>query len=78
MPQTEEALNHAKAANVPIVVALNKIDKPGANPLSQAAACKPDLSPGRLGRKDSLLRLLRHRKRNRHLLERLFAGSRDT
>lgn len=33
MPQTEEALNHAKAANVPIVVALNKIDKPGANPL---------------------------------------------
>lgn len=31
MPQTEEALNHAKAANVPIVVAVNKIDKPGAN-----------------------------------------------
>ena len=33
MPQTEEALNHAKAANVPIVVALNKVDKPGANTL---------------------------------------------
>lgn len=33
MPQTEEALNHAKAANVPIVVAVNKIDKPGANPM---------------------------------------------
>ncbi|MBM4044335.1 MAG: translation initiation factor IF-2 [Planctomycetes bacterium] len=33
MPQTEEAVNHAKAANVPIVVALNKIDKPEANPL---------------------------------------------
>jgi translation initiation factor IF-2 len=32
MPQTEEAINHAKAANVKIVVALNKIDKPGANP----------------------------------------------
>jgi len=32
MPQTIEALNHAKAANVPIVVAINKIDKPGANP----------------------------------------------
>ena len=31
MPQTEEALNHAKAAGVPVVVALNKIDKPGAN-----------------------------------------------
>jgi len=32
MPQTIEAINHAKAANVPIVVALNKIDKPEANP----------------------------------------------
>ena len=32
MPQTIEALNHAKAANVPIIVAINKIDKPEANP----------------------------------------------
>ena len=32
MPQTEEAISHAKAAEVPIVVALNKIDLPGANP----------------------------------------------
>jgi translation initiation factor IF-2 len=32
MPQTIEALNHAKAAEVPIVVAVNKIDKPGADP----------------------------------------------
>ena len=32
MPQTVEAINHAQAANVPIVVAINKIDKPGANP----------------------------------------------
>ena len=32
MPQTVEAINHAQAANVPIVVAVNKIDKPGANP----------------------------------------------
>lgn len=31
MPQTEEAINHCKAANVPIIVAINKIDKPGAN-----------------------------------------------
>ncbi|AYW44919.1 translation initiation factor IF-2 [Tetragenococcus koreensis] len=31
MPQTIEAINHAKAANVPIIVAVNKIDKPGAN-----------------------------------------------
>jgi translation initiation factor IF-2 len=32
MPQTKEAIDHARAANVPIVVAINKIDKPGANP----------------------------------------------
>ena len=32
MPQTVEAINHAKAAGVPIVVAINKMDKPGANP----------------------------------------------
>lgn len=32
MPQTAEAINHAKAAGVPIVIVLNKIDKPGANP----------------------------------------------
>ncbi|MBE3581591.1 MAG: translation initiation factor IF-2 [Thermoanaerobacteraceae bacterium] len=32
MPQTVEAINHAKAAQVPIIVAVNKVDKPGANP----------------------------------------------
>ncbi len=32
MPQTVEAINHAKVANVPMVVAINKIDKPGVNP----------------------------------------------
>jgi translation initiation factor IF-2 len=32
MPQTEEAINHARSANVSIIVAINKIDKPGANP----------------------------------------------
>ncbi|SNG35421.1 translation initiation factor IF-2 [Streptococcus pneumoniae] len=32
MPQTIEAINHSKAANIPIIVAINKIDKPGANP----------------------------------------------
>ncbi len=33
MPQTIEAINHAKAFNVPIIVAVNKIDKPGADPI---------------------------------------------
>ena len=32
MPQTKEAINHAMAANVPIVFAINKVDKPTANP----------------------------------------------
>ena len=32
MPQTVEAINHAKAAGIDIVVAINKMDKPGANP----------------------------------------------
>ena len=32
MPQTVEAINHAKAANVTIIVAINKMDKPDANP----------------------------------------------
>ena len=32
MPQTKEAINHSKSAGVPIIVAVNKIDKPGANP----------------------------------------------
>ena len=32
MPQTVEAINHAKAAQIPIIIAINKMDKPGANP----------------------------------------------
>ncbi|MDP4177349.1 MAG: translation initiation factor IF-2 [Bacillota bacterium] len=32
MPQTKEAISHCKAANVPVIIAINKIDKPGANP----------------------------------------------
>ena len=46
MPQTEEAIDHAKAAGVPIIVAINKIDKPGANPekvMNEMAA--HDLTP---------------------------------
>ncbi len=37
MPQTVEAINHAKAAKVPIIVAINKIDKAGADPNARAA-----------------------------------------
>ena len=43
MPQTKEAIDHAKAANVPILVAINKIDKPGANVdkvLTELAECE--------------------------------------
>ena len=32
MPQTVESINHAKAANIPVIVAINKMDVPGANP----------------------------------------------
>lgn len=32
MPQTKEAINHCKAANVPMIIAINKMDRPGANP----------------------------------------------
>jgi translation initiation factor IF-2 len=50
MPQTEEAISHAKAAGVPIIVAMNKIDLPGANPdrvLQQLAA--HELMPSQWG-----------------------------
>ena len=50
MPQTIEAIDHAKAANVPIIVAVNKIDKPGANPdkvMQEMAA--HDLTPEEWG-----------------------------
>ena len=38
MPQTIEAINHAKAAGVPIIVAINKIDKPRRRPQARAHA----------------------------------------
>jgi len=50
MPQTEEAINHAKAAEVPIIVAINKIDKPDANPKKvKDALLKYELVPEDLG-----------------------------
>ena len=51
MPQTREAADHAKAADVPIVVAINKIDKPGANPDNvKRELAEIGLRAGRLGR----------------------------
>ncbi|MFR5531660.1 MAG: GTP-binding protein [Bacteroides xylanisolvens] len=38
MPQTVEAINHAQVAGVPMVFAINKIDKPNANPDHQGTA----------------------------------------
>jgi len=50
MPQTVEAINHAKEAKVPIVVAVNKIDKPGANPdLMRTKLSEHDLVPEEWG-----------------------------
>ena len=50
MPQTIEAINHAKEAEVPIVVAVNKIDKPGANPdLIRNKLSEHDLVPEEWG-----------------------------
>ena len=51
MPQTLEAMDHAKAANVPIIVAVNKIDKPGcpARPREEATS-RSRADAGRLGR----------------------------
>ncbi len=50
MPQTVEAINHAKAANIPIIVAINKIDKPTANPEAiKTELTKYDLVPEEWG-----------------------------
>ena len=50
MPQTIEAINHAKAANVPIIVAVNKIDKQGANRICAPAAHRVRAGTGGVGR----------------------------
>lgn len=50
MPQTVEAINHAKAADIPIIVAINKIDKPGVNPeMVKQNLTKYDLVPEEWG-----------------------------
>ena len=58
MPQTIEAINHAKAANIPIIVAVNKMDKPGANPdrvLTQLT--EHDLVPAEWGGETEVCRI---------------------
>jgi translation initiation factor IF-2 len=49
MPQTIESINHARARQVPIVVALNKIDRPDANPTWSSASSPAGPEPGRVG-----------------------------
>ena len=57
MPQTVEAINHAKAADVPIIVAVNKIDKADANPdRVQARSCRTRPGARGVGRPDHLRR----------------------
>ena len=57
MPQTVEAINHAKAANVSIIVAINKIDKEGANPEKiKQELTEYDLIPEDWGRRHDLRR----------------------
>ena len=56
MPQTEEAINHARAANVPIVVAINKVDKPEANVLKvKQQLATLDLNPEDWGGKIQMI-----------------------
>jgi translation initiation factor IF-2 len=58
MPQTIEAINHAKAAKIPIIVAVNKMDKPGANPdriLTQLT--EHDLVPAEWGGETEVCRI---------------------
>jgi translation initiation factor IF-2 len=56
MPQTEEAINHARAAKVPIVVAINKVDKPEANVLKvKQQLASLDLSPEDWGGKVQMI-----------------------
>ena len=58
MPQTIEAINHAKAANIPIIVAVNKMDKPAANPdriLTQLT--EHDLVPSEWGGETEVCRI---------------------
>ncbi len=65
MPQTVEAINHAKAANVPIIVAINKIDLPGANPQQvKQQLSSYDIIPEEWGGKVSVVEISAKKKIN--------------
>ena len=69
MPQTREAIDHAKAANVPIVVAINKIDKPNASPEQvKRELTELDLMPEEWGGKTVTVEVSAKKKQNIELL----------
>ena len=78
MPQTEEAINHAKAAGVSIVVAINKVDLPNANlNKTRAAALRPGRAPRQHGRRHAVRRnQRRHRQGHRRAARSALRGGR--
>ena len=69
MPQTKEAIDHARAANVPIIVAINKIDKPNANPERvKRELTELDLMPEEWGGKTVTVEVSAKKKQNLDLL----------
>ena len=69
MPQTKEAIDHARAANVPIIVAINKIDKPGASPEKvKRELTELDLMPEEWGGKTVTVEVSAKKKQNIDLL----------
>ncbi len=69
MPQTREAIDHAKAANVPIIVAINKIDKPGSQPERvKRELTELDLMPEEWGGKTVTVEVSAKKKTNIDLL----------
>jgi translation initiation factor IF-2 len=69
MPQTKEAIDHAKAASVPLIVAINKIDKPNANPERvKRELTELDLMPEEWGGKTVTVEVSAKKKQNLELL----------
>jgi len=70
MPQTVEAISHSKAAGVPIIVAINKIDKPGANPAKiKQELLSNDLVPEEMGGDTMVIEVSAKKKTNLDKLE---------